>query len=90
MKTAQARRFSVLAIIPFLAGLCLVATGAAVWQTGRVTAIEINGQGVAAKADSQTRRENLWWTYSICSDARTYEAVSRMSPARLRIERIRV
>jgi hypothetical protein len=52
-------------------------------QTGRVLAVGISGNGPNPQAKSQTqqRRGDLWWTYSIRAKDRTYVAVSRESPA---------
>ncbi len=62
------------------------ASGAGAWQTGRVAAIEIDGQGADTKADTRPIRNSLWWTYGICAGTQTYYAASRVSPARLGLD----
>lgn len=83
MKISRGRRVTIIVVIVLLTASTLVATEAGAWQTGRVAAIEINGQGADTPANTRAIRNSLWWTYGICTGGLTYYAVSRMSPARL-------
>ncbi len=86
MRISGCRRVAVLAVSILVAIPVSAANGAGAWQTGRVAAIEIDGQGADTKADTRPIRNSLWWTYGICAGTQTYYAASRVSPARLGLD----
>ena len=51
------------------------------WQTGRLVAVEINGQHSLSR--SGRSRRDIWWTYTLSTRDQTYFAVSRESPSRI-------
>lgn len=57
------------------------------WQSGRVLAANLSGYGPSTSSRSKhAGKGDLWWTYCISSDGRTYSAVMRGSPARTGLE----
>jgi hypothetical protein len=83
MRTGKFLTAAILIALMFAATLT-AAGEARRYQTGRLIAVEISGQGTSP--DSKTKllptRRDLWWTYCICAEDRTYMAVLRKSPAK--------
>jgi hypothetical protein len=52
------------------------------WQSGRVVAVEISGQGTGSQPRAKGAYGDLWWTYNICAGDRMYRAALRESPTR--------
>lgn len=52
------------------------------YQMGRVLAVEISGHGPLPKSQTKKPRTDIWWTYTFCSQDRSYIAVLRESPAK--------
>ncbi len=66
--------------------VCLCAPGvsspAAInWQSGRLVTLELDAQGASNSA--KAKKNDVWWTYGICTAERTYYAVSRVHPNRM-------
>ena len=52
--------------------------------TGRVLAIEISANGLKSQSKRYVRqsRTDIWWTYTLCTENRTFYAVSRLTPVK--------
>jgi len=78
-----AGRFSRILSLLLLAAPLISATAAIKWQTGRLIGLELNGQGSSLPDTAKIKRNDVWWTYGICTAERTYYAVSRVNPGRM-------
>jgi hypothetical protein len=73
-----------------MVGLAILSMSAAIqsakvsetWQSGRVVAVEISGQGTGSQPQARREYGDLWWTYNICAGDRTFRAALRESPTR--------
>ena len=68
-----------------LAPLAMPSANAAAksWKSARVISTGMHGYGSRSAANSQVlRREDIWWSYCIISEGRTYSVLSREKPAR--------
>ncbi len=58
-------------------------TAKTIWKSGRVISTGLNGYGYRKSSNAgSTRREVVWWTYCISTEAQTYSVLSRISPTR--------
>ena len=74
-----ARAASLLTLL--LAAPLWTEVSARIWQTGRLAAVEINGQ--SSRSRKGTLYRDIWWTYTLSLGDRTYSGVSRESPVRM-------
>ena len=79
----NAGRFSRLLILLLLVVPMISAPAAIKWQEGRLIGLELNGQGSSLPNTPKIKRNDVWWTYGICTAERTYYAVSRVNPGRI-------
>ena len=73
--------FSVVSLLISLPCTDLPAFPGTAWVSGRVLSTSINGQGYPGKTAGPNFRRNLiWWSYCIASDARSYLVYSNENP----------
>ena len=74
---------TVIAAFLSLSGMTFAESAKSSWKSGRVISTGLHGYGNRANTKiAAIRSHEIWWSYCISSNERTYEVLSREKPAK--------